>query len=79
MLLVLVVLKKLKNVKQRPPHAVIAEGITWSHFIQARRVQSVRDQHKVTHAVAVKRVEREPGGGSVTSNSRSGNRQLSFL
>lgn len=49
------------------------------HFIQARGVQSVRDQHKVTHAVAVKRVEREPGGGSITSNSRSGNRQLSFL
>lgn len=27
------------------------------HFIQARRVQRVRDQHKVTHAEAVERAE----------------------
>lgn len=49
------------------------------HFFQARSVQSVRDQHKVTNAEAVERVERKSGGGSVTSNSGSENMHLSFL
>lgn len=34
------------------------------HFVQARRVQVVKDQNKVTYAEAVQRVTRESGNGS---------------
>lgn len=48
-------------------HAAVFHGC--EHFVQARRVQIVRDQHKVSYAEAVKRVDREPGVGKVKVNS----------